>query len=133
MARPRFQNSAEREARQRLIESAPLIGDHAGVQEISVALTFADPEGKEQPSPRGLTYMGDARAYFYFTCPMRDCVDGGFDATAELTKALGRHADGHTGALTCHGVRARAKIKNNPCNLELRYALEIRRKAKAAA
>lgn len=133
MARPRFQNPAEREARQRIIDAAPLIADHAGVQEISVALTFMDPEGKEQPSPRGVTYMGDARAYFRFACPMRDCVDGGFDATEDLARALGRRADGHTGALTCHGVRARAKLKNNPCNLELRYALEIRRAAKAAA
>ena len=132
MARPRFHNPAEREARQRLIDAAPLIGDHAGVQEISVSLTFADPEGKEQPSPRAVTYMGDARAYFRFSCPMRDCVDGGFDATADLGKALARRADGHRGALACQGVRSRAKNKNNPCNIELRYALEIRRKAKAA-
>lgn len=133
MARPRFHNPAEREARQRLIDASPLIGDHAGVHEISVALTFMDPEGKEQPSPRGVTYMSDARAYFRFSCPMRDCVDGGFDATEDLGKALAKHADGHTGVLTCHGTRARAKLKNNPCNLELRYALEIRRKTKAAA
>ena len=132
MARPRLHNPAEREARQRLIDAAPLIGDLADVHEVSIALTFMDPEGKEQPTPRGVTYTGDARAYFRFACPMRDCVDGGFDATQDLARALAKRADGHTGAMTCHGTRPRAKIKGNPCNLEVRYALEIRRKAKAA-
>jgi hypothetical protein len=132
MARPRFQSTAEREARQRLIDAAPLIGDHADVSEVSIALTFMDPEGKEQPTPRGVTYTADARAYFRFACPLRDCVDGGFDVTPDLARALTKRADGHTGAMTCHGTRPRPKVKDNPCNLELRYALEIRRKAKAA-
>lgn len=132
MAHPRFQNSAEREARQRLIDAAPLIGDHAGVSEVSISLTFMDPEGKEHPTPRGVTYTTDARTYFRFACPMRDCVNGGFDATPDLAKALAKRADGHTGAMTCHGTRSRAKVKNSACNLEVRYSLEIRRKAKAA-
>lgn len=132
MAHPRFQNSAEREARQRIIDAAPLIGDLADVHEVSISLTFKDPEGREQPTPRGVTYTTDARTYFRFACPMRDCVDGGFDATQDLARALTKRADGHTGAMTCHGTRARGKSKNNPCNLEVRYALEIRRKAKAA-
>lgn len=132
MAHPRFPNSAEREARQRLIDAAPLIGDNAGVSEVSISLTFTDPEGKEHPTPRGVTYTTDARTYFHFACPMRDCAGGGFDATQDLAKALAKRADGHTGTMTCHGKRARAKVKNSPCNLEVRYALEIRRKAKAA-
>ena len=133
MARPPIVTNAQREARQQLVNAAPLIGSHAGVEEVGVVLEFADPEGKQKPSPRASTYTGDMHAYFYFTCPMRDCVNGGFDAVADLQKALKRGAHGYTGTLSCHGVRPRSGIKNAPCNIELRYTLEIRGKTKVAA
>lgn len=133
MARPHIVTNAQREARQLLANAAPLVGDYAGVGEVGVVLKFADPEGKQQPSPRGTTYTGDMHAYFYFTCPMRECTNGGFEANADLQGALKRGQHGHTGLLTCQGVRPRATVKNQPCHIELHYTLEIRAKAKAAA
>ena len=132
MARPHIVTNAQREARQLLANAAPLIGAHAGVAEVGVELTFADPEGKQKPSPRGVSYTGDMHAYFYFTCPMRDCTSGGFDANEDLQKALSKRRDGHTGTLTCTGVRPRSGSKNQPCNIALNYTLVIRAKAKAA-
>lgn len=134
MARmPHIVSTSQREARQQLINASPLVEDHAGVREVSVGMTFSDPEGKQKPSPRGASYTADMHAYFYFSCPMRDCIGGGFDANADLLKALVRRHDGHTGALTCQGVRPRPGIKGAPCNIELHYTLAIRSKAKAAA
>ena len=131
--KPHFVTNAQREARQLLAYAAPLVGSYKGVEEIGVELTFADPEGKQQPSPRATTYTADMHAYFHFTCPMRDCTDGGFEAHADLQQALSRHQDGHTGTLTCEGVRPRNGLKDVRCGIELRYTLILRGKTKAAA
>ncbi len=133
MARPHIVTNAQREARQQLVNAAPLVGDHAGVREIGVELKFSDPEGKQQPSPRGVTYTDDMHAYFHFTCPMRDCTGGGFEANDDLQKALAKRQHGHVGRMTCRGVRPRSGLKNAVCNIELHYTLEIRTKAQVAA
>jgi len=131
--KPHFISNQQREARQLLANATPLIGTFKGVEEVGVELKFADPEGKQQPSPRGTTYTADMHAYFHFTCPMRDCADGGFEAHADLLQALTKHRDGHTGTLACQGVRPRNGLKDARCNIELRYTLALRGKTKAAA
>src|SRR5882672_5095449 len=45
-----LQTAAQREARQLLIDAAPLVADYAGVGEVAVELKFVDPEGKHRPS-----------------------------------------------------------------------------------
>jgi hypothetical protein len=134
MARkPHIVANQQREARQQMHRAAPVIGSYPGIDEVRVELTFSDPEGKQQPSPRGLTYAGDMHAFFDFTCPLRDCEGGGFDANAELLRALGRRRSGHTGTMTCQGMRPRNGVKGLRCNLELRYVMSIRGKAAEAA
>ena len=132
MARPHIVVSANREARQRLIDASPLIADHAGVEEVAIELAFRDPEGKQNPSPRGMTYASEMHAFFQFACPMRDCVEGGFDANLDLQPALKKRHDGHTGTVSCHGNRPRSGHKKMQCDIELRYTMAIRKKAKAA-
>ena len=132
MARkPHVITNPQREARMQLHRAAPLVGDHAGVDEINVALHFVDPEGKQQPSPRGHTFARDMHAFFDFSCPLRDCQGGGFDANADLLRALQKGRNGHTGTLSCQGTRPRSGIKNLKCNVELRYTLSIRGKVAA--
>jgi len=131
--KPHFISNQQREARQLLANATPLIGTFKGVEEVGVELNFADPEGKQQPSPRGTTYTSDMHAYFHFTCPMRDCTGGGYEAHADLLQALSQHRDGHTGTLVCQGVRPRNGLKDVRCNIELRYTLVLRGKTKAAA
>ena len=133
MARPHIVTNAQREARQLLINASPLVGDHPGVREVGVELRFSDPEGKQQPSPRAVTYTDDMHAYFHFSCPMRDCTNGGFEANDDLQKALAKRRDGHSGTLSCQGVRPRSGFKNAACNIQLTYTLEIRLKGKVAA
>jgi hypothetical protein len=130
--KPYVIHNAQREARQLLVNATPLIQAY-GVEEVGVELTFADPEGKQQPSPRGTTYTAGMHAYFYFTCPVRGCTDGGFEAHADLLGALSQHQDGHTGTLSCPGLRSRNGLKATRCNIELRYTLALRGKTKAAA
>ena len=131
--KPHVITNAQREARQAIAYATPLVGTFKGVEEIGVELKFSDPEGKQNPSPRATTYTPDMHAYFHFTCPMRDCTDGGFEAHADLFSALTAHRDGHTGMLVCQGVRPRNGLKDVRCNIELRYTLALRGKTKAAA
>jgi hypothetical protein len=128
--RPHLVLASQREARQQEFNAAPVVDDHAGVSEVRVELKFADPEGKQQPSPRAASYSGDMHMYFHFACPMRDCAGGGFDAHDDLLKAVARRNDGHTGTRTCQGTRTRPG--NKVCGIELHYTLTIRGKAKAA-
>lgn len=128
MARPSVLPVVARETRQRLVDAAPLVAQHPGVEEVGIQLEFRDPEGRQTPSPRGMTFSAHMHAYFQFSCPLRDCVGGGFDANADLLSALSRRRDGHTGTATCHGNRPRGGRKQATCGIELRYALAIRKK-----
>jgi hypothetical protein len=124
---------ALREARQALINAAPLVSEYTGVEEVAVSLTFADPEGKQQPSPRGVSFAPHMHAYFQFACPMRDCTGGGFDANAELQRALSRGRTGHTGSMECHGNRPRSGLKTLRCNIRVHYTLAIKAAERARA
>ena len=134
MARkPHIVTNAQREARQQLHRAAPVIDDYPGVAEVSIELKFSDPEGKQQPSPRGMTFAADMHAFFDFSCPLRDCEGGGFDANADLLRALSKRRSGHAGTLSCQGTRPRNGLKDLRCNVELHYVMSIRNKASAAA
>jgi hypothetical protein len=133
MARkPHVVTNAQREARMQAQQAAPLVGSF-GVGGISVEMTFKDPEGKQQPSPRGMTYAADMHAFFDFSCPLRDCTGGGFDANADLQRALSKRRDGHRGSMVCQGNRPRSGLKDLKCNVELHYVLSVRSKTAAAA
>lgn len=124
--RPAVNPTAQREARQALINAAPLVAEYTGIEEVGVALTFSDPEGKQQPSPRGVSFAPHMHAYFQFGCPMRDCTGGGFDANDDLHRALSRRRGGHTGTISCEGTRPRSGIKDLRCNIRVNYTLDIR-------
>jgi hypothetical protein len=134
MARkPHVISNPQREARQAVYRSAPVVADYPGLHEAHVELKFVDPEGKQQPSPRGLTFTDSMHVFFDFGCPLRDCQGGGFDANADLLKALSKRRNGHTGTQSCQGTRARNGIKNLKCNVELHYTLTLRGKTAVAA
>jgi hypothetical protein len=121
-----------REARQAQFDAAPLVSEYARVGEVAIELNFADPEGKQRPSPRGMRFAPDMRAYFHFSCPMRVCTGGGFDPSADLLDALSKRRHGHTGVVGCTGVRPRGGVKNPPCGIQLHYTMAIRKEAAAA-
>lgn len=131
--KPHFNPATQRDARQALIDATPLVSSYPGVEQVGVSLTFEDPEGRQKPSPRGLSFEPDMHTYFQFSCPMQDCSGGGFDANADLHRALERREVGHAGTLSCEGNRPRSSVKDARCNIRVHYTLAIRRKAAAAA
>jgi hypothetical protein len=130
--RPNVNPIAQREALKVLFDASPLVSKYPGVGEVSIELKFADPEGKQQPSARGMLFGPDMHLYLRFGCPMRDCIGGGFDPSEDLLAALSKRKNGHTGAKACTGVRARGGNKNTPCGIELHYTMAIRKEAAAA-
>ena len=123
----------ELEARASRQRAAPVVRQYSPVQSVSVKLAFEDPEGREHPSPRGMTYADDMHLFFDFPCPLRDCQKGGFNASADLLRALATHRTAHSGTLTCSGTRPRSGAGNQRCNLTLNYTMSVRGKAAAAA
>lgn len=121
----------QRDSRSQRLTAAPLVSSYAGVKEVAVEMRFTDVEGKHQPSPRGVSFAPDMHAFFQFSCPMRDCEGGGFDASQDLQQALAKRKSGATGTLTCSGNRPRGGFKNRPCNLQLHYTLTLRTKSAA--
>ena len=63
------------------------------------------------------------QAFFRLQCPLRDCVDGGYDLTGAVQKGLSRKDAVRHGALTCGGNRKRATGGSGRCNLELQFEL----------
>lgn len=130
--RPSVNPIAQREAHKLLFDASPLVSKYAGVGEVAIELKFSDPEGKQQPSARGMLFAPDMHAYFKFACPMRDCTGGGFDPSGDLLAALSKRRNGHTGKASCQGVRPRSGLKNLACGIELHYTMEIRKEAAVA-
>jgi hypothetical protein len=116
----------QREARDRRRNAAPVVGKYTGVRSVGVRLTFSDPEGREQPSPRGMIYANDMHLFFDFPCPLRGCQKGGFNAGPDLLGAVATRRNGHSGSLSCKGLRARSGVKDQRCGLELKYVLSLR-------
>lgn len=130
--RPNVNPVAAREAHKLLFDASPLVSKYPGIGEVAVDLKFADPEGKQHPSPRGMLFGQDMHAYFKFACPMRDCTGGGFDPSDDLLGALSKKRNGHAGVVACKGNRPRSGLKNLPCGIELHYTVAIRKEAAAA-
>lgn len=132
MAKKTHVNPAkELEARTRRQRAAPVVRQYPAVQSVSVKLAFEDPEGRQHPSPRGMTYADDMHLFFDFPCPLRDCQKGGFNASAELLRALSARRTSHTGTLTCEGKREHGD--SDRCNLKLTYTMTVQGKVAAAA
>jgi hypothetical protein len=130
--KPHIKTNKDLEARARLQRASPVVRQYPAIQSVSVELAFEDPEGRERPSPRGMVYADDMHLFFDFPCPLRDCQNGGFNASAELLRALSLRRTAHSGTLSCNGKRARSG-PNDRCNLKLDYTMSVQGKVAAAA
>lgn len=113
-----------REERQRQYLAAHLMADQfPDLQELAVRIRFSDPEGKQKPQPYAQIFATEMRAFFNFQCPLKDCVDGGFDLTSAVQRGLSRKDAARSGTLTCAGHRKRTAGGTDRCNLQLDFDL----------
>lgn len=117
-------NRAYHFARER--ESPLIVEIFPSFESVWIEMEFADGWGEMSPTSRVL-HRDDARDYVYIECPNRECVDGGFDLTGAVHKALRTGesiAEGQ--ARSCQGWQDRERIGKHRCLTRLTYRMEIR-------
>jgi hypothetical protein len=114
----------QRELRQRSYLAVPTLREQfPAIEEVAIELRFTDPDRKMYLSPYKRIFASSMQAFFDFQCPIRECTGGGFNPTAEITKAMSKSSAPHTGTLSCKGKRDRGEAGNR-CELELLYRVE---------
>lgn len=114
----------QRELRHRSYLAVPTLGKQfPAIEEIAIELRFIDPDNKMHLSPYKRIFASSMQAFFDFQCPIKDCAGGGFNPTADITKAMSRSAAPHSGKLTCQGKRDRGEGAGKRCELELQYTV----------
>jgi len=68
------------------------------------------------------------RAYFYSDCPLRECVDGGFDLGGIIDTAIKNKVQTKEGTLICQGWQDPNRVGQHQCLTGLKYKIEIRYK-----
>lgn len=127
--KPHVLETQAREKRHRHYLAAPELGEKfPSIKEVTIDLRFRDPDGKANPSPYKRIFDADMQAFFEFSCPMRDCVGGGYSLSGVIMEALSRRRSDISGSLPCEGKRPREKGADPCCDIELRYQVKVRRK-----
>jgi len=115
----------QRELRQRSYLAVPTLGKQfPAIEEIAIELRFVDPDRKLYLSPYKRIFASSMQAFFDFQCPIKECAGGGFNPTPEITKALSRSSEPHSGKMSCKGRRDRGEGGGKVCELELNYTVE---------
>lgn len=93
---------------------------------LTVNLHHQTPEGNASGSP--ITYvvnLDNARSIFRMECRNDECIQGDFDLTNQLAKAVAQHATSVTGEVCCPGWQSKARINEVKCRNILRYKLKL--------
>lgn len=123
----------QRELRQRSYLAVPTLGKQfPKVEEIAIELRFVDPDKKLTLSPYKRIFVSGMQAFFDFQCPIKECNGGGFNPTAEISKALGKSSAPYRGTMTCSGKRDRGDA-GKCCELELQYQVVAVEKQRAGS
>ena len=133
--KPYIMDQQQRERRHQSYLAAPVVAKKfPGVEELSVAMRFTDPDGKVHPSPHKRLFAPEMQAFFEFQCPLRDCVGGGFNLTTAIPKAFSNRRGGAgVGKMSCQGRRPREGVVDQTCRLELTFQVTSVDKRKVAA
>jgi len=91
------------------------------VQQLRLELQF---DGRDETTPAAQVFVlyPPARAYFEFPCPYTNC-DGHFNLAAEVDAAVSGQVHKVEGLLECCGERARLRVAQQACKLQLNYTV----------
>ena len=115
-----------RQEGERIMNSPTLAERFEQLKSLTVDLAYFGPENVAQSSQVKYTVnLAHAKSVFRFDCPNQECVQGDFDLSANLAKAV---AVGHTsvsGEVICQGWRSKTTIDKVYCGHILRYKLTV--------
>ncbi len=124
--KPHFIDHQQREQRQRTYQAVATVAKQfPAVSEIAVELRFADQDGKRMASPYKRIFAPAMQAFFDFPCPIKECVGGGFNLSADIPAAVASKTEVTTGSHSCQGRRPRPEAKDARCLLELKYEVVV--------
>lgn len=95
------------------------------VTKLAVNLSIKAPFEKIEPTVRGFSMSPDAMANFVFRCKNTDCIDGGFDLTEEVDRAIAAYETGSHGRRVCQGWDGQKNVGHQRCYYELNFIINI--------
>jgi hypothetical protein len=109
------------------IEASPFLAERfPRLKGLKVTLEYFDGAGTtkngEVKCKMNVEHM---RSVLWFACPGVECVEGDFDLSEVLEKAVEGRRKQVTGELRCLGTRKRGDQERVPCQTLLRYKLNL--------
>lgn len=111
---------------QRVNDSRTLAAVFPKLKSLIVELTYYAPDGVSRSSQiKYKVNLDNAKAVFRFDCVNKECVNGDFDLSDVLSKAVAARETSASGELRCSGWRTRETIRSAYCRNILRYHLRL--------
>jgi hypothetical protein len=109
------------------IEDSPLMAQKfPALKGLKVVLEYFDAEGTTKNGEMKCKLnVEHAKSVLWFACPGVECLEGDFDLTDALAKAVAARHKVATGELRCAGTRKRGDRVPAPCRTLLRYTLNL--------
>jgi hypothetical protein len=111
---------------ERVRNSATLAERFEQLKSLTVDLAYFGPENLSRSSQVKYTLnLAHAKSVFRFDCPNPECVQGDFDLSAELAKAVAARHSSVSGQMVCQGWRSKTTMDSIACGHVLRYKLTV--------
>jgi hypothetical protein len=109
------------------VRSSATLGERFDqLKTLMVELQYFGPEKLSRSSQLKYTVdLAHAKSVFRFDCPNQECVQGDFDLSADLAKAVVARHTTASGEVVCQGWRNKATIDKVSCGHVLRYKLTV--------
>lgn len=105
----------------------PISKEHPQVRSVSIQLECMSEGGGEvlRTSEWWDVPLTTHKMQFFEECHMRECVEGGYDLTPAVSKAIRQKLESDEGELTCHGWQDEERLGQYHCFAHLRYRIKI--------
>lgn len=112
---------------QRIDASDSLAQKFPRLKSLTMDLEYFDANGTTRTGNMSFKpNLEKAKSLVYFNCPNGECVEGDYDLTEELSRAVSSGHTTVTGELRCGGIRHKKEKKEQvPCRNLLRYKLRL--------
>jgi hypothetical protein len=111
---------------QRVEQSDTLARKFPDLNSLSITLAHFRPPDIVQIGSLKMTFNLDhARSMLRVDCSNQECVEGDYDLTAELAKAVAGHRKTISGEVICQGWRSKTEIGVAHCDHILRFKLSL--------
>ena len=124
--KPNPRTEYREQATERIAAASTLAEQYPDLDSLSASLTYFAPDGGFQTRAIKYTFnLAHAKSLFCFECSNQECVEGDFDLTVELARAVAAHRSTLSGEVVCQGWRSRNTMGLEHCHHILRYKLSL--------